>query len=103
MKQKTTEISKKSNKNILPQLNNSNKTDDVELLFNSFNKNDGKHIEVKELLRSLDKNGILKDDPRLNSFISGLEKEVNNKQKISIEEFRSTTKECFSLIVYVLL
>ena len=97
MSQKVT-VSKKTASKSKSNPISSNKVDDVQLLFNALTKNTKNMISVSDLLKDLHKNGILKDDPRLRSFFSNIKNNYNNKELLTVDEFKETTKECFSLI-----
>ena len=83
MGQKSSESNKKSKKNILAQTNVSINKDEVRLLFDSLLDEGRTTLELNHLINQLKKNGILKDDPRLRSFFTALERSSSRKYVIT--------------------
>ena len=88
----------KSSKNKNGKIQKEKMVDEVQLLFNSLTRDNENSIDVSFLQENLTKNGILRDDPRLKSFFTNLKSYYNNKTILELEEFRETTKECFSIM-----
>ena len=74
------------------------KIKDAENLFRTISGNSSKTMSVKLLQSELRKNGILPNDPRIKSLSEYLSQTPGVDEHITLEQFKSATKECYSII-----
>ena len=73
------------------------RTSTSEILFKSLDEENNGYITKHDLINALDKNGILKDDPRIKETIIALEK-YTDLQEIDINDFSQITQNNMTLI-----